>query len=48
MIGSFVCGSWIGGQVLYWFFLRYQTDLLGTLYWDALQVRLGGDAVEEG
>jgi len=47
MIESFVYGTWIGGQVLYWFFLRHQTHVLGTLYWEALQLRLGGKLVEE-
>jgi hypothetical protein len=47
MIESFVYGTWIGGQVLYWFFLRHQTHVLGTLYWEALQLRLGRKHVEE-
>ena len=47
MIESFLCGTWIGGQVFYWFFLRHQTHLLGTLYWEALQLRLGRKLVEE-
>jgi hypothetical protein len=47
MIESFVYGTWIGGQVLYWFFLRPQTDLLGLVYWDALELRLGGNLVKE-
>jgi hypothetical protein len=46
MIESFVYGTWIGGQVLYWFFLRPQTHLLGLVYWEALQLRLGGNLVE--
>jgi hypothetical protein len=47
MIESFLCGTWIGGQVFYWFFLRHQTHLLGALYWEALQLRLGRYLVEE-
>jgi len=47
MIESFLCGTWIGGQVFYWFFLKHQTHLLGTLYWEALQLRLGRTLVEE-
>jgi len=47
MIESFLYGTWIGGQVFYWFFLRHQTRLLGTLYWEALQLRLGRKLVEE-
>ncbi len=46
MIESFLYGTWIGGQVLYWFFLRPQTHLLGILYWEALQLRIGGNLVE--
>jgi hypothetical protein len=46
MIESFVYGTWIGGQVLYWFFLRPQTHLLGLLYWPALQLRFDGNLVE--
>jgi hypothetical protein len=47
MIESFLCGTWIGGQVFYWFFLRHQTHLLGALYWEALRLRLGRYLVEE-
>jgi hypothetical protein len=47
MIESFLYGTWIGGQVFYWFFLRHQTHLLGALYWEALQLRLGRKLVEE-
>jgi hypothetical protein len=47
MIESFLYGTWIGGQVFYWFFLRYQTHLLGTLYWEALQLRPGRKFVGE-
>jgi len=39
--------SWIGGQALYWLFLRRQTHARGTLYWEAFQLRLGGKPVEE-
>jgi hypothetical protein len=45
MIESFLYGTWIGGQVLYWFFLRRQTHLLGILYWEALQLRLSRNLV---
>jgi hypothetical protein len=44
---SFFGGTRIGGQVFYWFFLRHQTHD-GTLYWEVLQLRLGGKLVEEG
>jgi hypothetical protein len=37
MIESFVYVAWIGGQVLYWFFLRHQTELLGKEYWQELR-----------
>ena len=47
MIESFLCGTWIGGQVFYWFFFRHQTHLFGTLYWEALQLRLGRNLVQE-
>jgi hypothetical protein len=47
MIEGFVSWAWIGGQVLYWFFLRPRTHVVGTLYWEALQVRLGRKLVEE-
>jgi hypothetical protein len=47
MIESFLYGTWIGGQAFYWLFLRHQTHLLGTLYWEALQPRLGRKLVEE-
>jgi hypothetical protein len=50
MIESFVYGTWIGGQALYWFFLRRQTQVRGTEFWEALQIRfefakgqMGGD-----
>ena len=39
MIESFLYGTWIGGQVFYWFFLRKQTRLLASLYWEALRLR---------
>ncbi len=41
MIESFLYVTWIGGQLFYWLFLRHQTRLLGALYWEALQLRLG-------
>ena len=47
MIESFLYATWIGGQLFYWFFLRYQTHLLGALYWEALQLRLGGKLAGE-
>jgi len=37
MIESFVYVAWIGGQVLYWFFLRHQTELLDKEYWQQLR-----------
>jgi hypothetical protein len=36
VIESFLYGTWIGGQVLYWFFLKQQTALLGEEYWQML------------
>jgi hypothetical protein len=33
MIESFLYGAWIGGQALYWLFLRHQTEFLGEEYW---------------
>lgn len=33
MIESFLYGAWIGGQALYWLFLRHQTELLSEEYW---------------
>jgi hypothetical protein len=47
MIERFLYWAWIGGQVLYWLFLRHQTHAYGTLYWEALQVRVGKKLVEE-
>ena len=47
MIESFLSGTWIGGQALYWLFLRRQTHVHGTLYWEAFQLRLGRKLVEE-
>lgn len=46
MIESFLYGTWIGGQILYWFFLRYQTQLHGALYWEAFELRLGNQLIE--
>jgi hypothetical protein len=37
MIESFFYGAWIGGQAVYWFFLRHQTALLGEEYWQMLK-----------
>jgi hypothetical protein len=44
---TFLYCTWIGGQVLYWLFLRHQTHVQGTLYWEAFQLRLGKKLVEE-
>jgi len=33
MIESFLYGASIGGQALYWLFLRHQTEFLGEEYW---------------
>jgi hypothetical protein len=33
MIESFLYGAWIGGQALYWLFLRHRTEFLGEEYW---------------
>jgi hypothetical protein len=33
MIETFLYGAWIGGQALYWLFLRDQTESLGEEYW---------------
>lgn len=46
MVESFVYGTRIGGQVLYGFFLRHQTYVLGTLSWEALQLRFVEKFVE--
>jgi len=37
MIESFFYGAWIGGQAVYWFFLRHQTALRGEEYWQMLK-----------
>jgi hypothetical protein len=47
MIESFLYGTWIGGHVLYWFFLRLLTQLHGACYWEALELRLGRKPVQE-
>jgi hypothetical protein len=47
MIETFLYGTWIGGQVLYWFFLRHMTQLHGALYWEALQLRIGRELLTE-
>jgi hypothetical protein len=39
MIESFLYGAWIGGQVLYRFFLKHQTQALGARYWEDFQLR---------
>jgi len=33
MIESFLYGAWIGGQALYWLFLKQQTEFIGDEYW---------------
>jgi hypothetical protein len=33
MIESFLYGAWIGGQALYWLFLKHQTEFIGDEYW---------------
>jgi hypothetical protein len=33
MIESFLYGTWIGGQALYWLFLKCQTELLCQECW---------------
>ena len=33
MIESFLYGTWIGGQLLYWFILKDQTEMLSTECW---------------
>jgi hypothetical protein len=38
MIESFLYGTWICGQVLYWFFLRHETALLGEECWRMLNI----------
>jgi len=47
MIERFLYLTVIGGQALYWFFLRHQTHAYGTLYREAVQLRLGRKLVEE-
>ena len=44
MIESFFYGAWIGGQAVYWFFLRHQTALLGEEYWQMLKNATHADA----
>ena len=46
MIESFLYGTCVGGQLLYWLFLRPQTHLQGALYWEALQLRLGRNVMQ--
>jgi hypothetical protein len=48
MIESFLYGTWIGGQVLYWFFLKPLTQLHGARYWEVFELRLGRKLVQEG
>lgn len=45
MIETFLYGTWIGGQVLYWFFLKYQTQVYGARFWEAFQLRLGNNII---
>jgi hypothetical protein len=33
MIESFLYGTWIGGQALYWLYLKQQTEILGEACW---------------
>lgn len=47
MIESFLYGTWIDGQVLYWFFLNPITQLHGARYSEALELRLGRKLVQE-
>jgi hypothetical protein len=35
MIESFIWATSVFGQVLYWFFLRYQTEVICEAYWKA-------------
>jgi hypothetical protein len=37
MIESFLYGTWIGGQVLYWFFLKGHTELRNEECWRNVQ-----------
>jgi hypothetical protein len=46
MIESFLYATWIGGQVLYWLFLRHQTQFHGALYWEAFELRLGNQLIK--
>jgi hypothetical protein len=39
MIDFFFWGPWIFGQVLYWSFLRYQTEVVSDEYWKAYLLR---------
>jgi len=45
MIESFLYGTWIGGQVLYWFFLEHLTQDCGARFWEALHLRLGNNVI---
>jgi hypothetical protein len=38
MIESFLYGTWICGQGLYWFFLRHETALHGEECWRMLSI----------
>jgi hypothetical protein len=40
LLESFLYGSWIGGQTLFWFFLKHQTEIREKQYWEALLLRL--------
>lgn len=33
MIPSFLYGTWMGGQVLYWFLLKEQTAVVSNMCW---------------
>jgi len=46
MIESFFYGACIGGQTLYWFFLKHQTEVLGTRFWEALRLRFDAELLE--
>jgi hypothetical protein len=42
MIESFIWAALIFGKVLYWFFLRRQTEVICETYWEAHLLRLRG------
>ena len=45
MIESFVYGTWIGGQVLYWFFLKHLTQDCRPRFWEAFHLRPGNNVI---